>query len=133
MKSSVWVESVQSIPLGVRFVQVRSVHFRAPWASSGMCGCVRSIHVDPGGRRVHSGAFGPFLRALVFAGFNCVCSLHSRAPLGSSGSFGYGWSIPVRHCCVRVSSGAFGPLPHTIEVVVVVRVRSVHSRAPFWA
>ena len=37
-----------------------SVHSRPPWGPSASFGCVRSIPVRPGGRRVHSGAFGQF-------------------------------------------------------------------------
>ena len=33
-------------------LQLRSVHSRTPWVSSGSFGCFRSIPVLPGGRRV---------------------------------------------------------------------------------
>ena len=107
--ASVSVGSIRSIlmlPSGVRFVRVRSVHFRAPWGSSETFGCVPSIPVHRGGFLVRSGAFGQFLRALR----SFVCSVHSRAPWVFSGSFECVWSIPVRY----------------IGVVVLVRVRSDH-------
>ena len=62
----------------------------------------------PDGRRVRSGAFGPFPSALVVDGFVQVRSIPSRQ-LWESGVF-----------------------PSALGVVVLVRVRSVHSRAPWF-
>ena len=94
---------------------VRSVHFRAPWWTSGSFRCVRSIPVRLGGGRVPSGAFGSLPYTLEFVGVVLVHSVHSRAP--------------------GVRSGAFGPFPCSIAVVGFVRVRSLHfrtSKGSFW-
>ena len=89
-------------------VCVRSVHSRSPWGSSGSFVFVRYIPVRPGGRRVHSGAFGPFLCALGVAG--CV-------RLGGH----------------RVHSGAYVRIPCALRVVGLGRVLSAHHRGTWGA
>ena len=134
----------------VGFVQVRSVHSRAPCGSAVSYGCVRSIPVQSGSGRIRSGVFGPFPSALgvvvlvrvrsvvrqVSSGsivcfpFSCahgvvvLVRVRSAHSLASWGSFRYVRSIPVRHGDRRVHTGVLGPF------LCCLGVRSVHSRAP---
>ena len=62
----------------VVLVRVRSVHFCAPWGSSGSFGSIPARH---GCRRVRSDALAPVIRALGVVGFLWVRLVHSRAPL----------------------------------------------------
>ena len=68
------------------FIQVRSVHFSAPWRTSGSFAIVLA---HTGARRVHLhclGAFGPTLGVVGFIRVRWVYSCSRRVHLGASGS-----------------------------------------------
>ena len=90
--------------------------------------CVQSNPMRPMGRRVRSGAFGPFSCGLGIVVFIRVHSVHYRAPKGSSDLFVCVRFIAVRRGGRGLCSCAFAPFSCTLGVV---RVRFVHSRAPW--
>ena len=101
-------------------------------------GFIGFIPSRAGGRRVHSGSLGPFLRVLGMVAFIRVGWVHLGAPLASSGSFSFIRAFislirahPERR---RVNSdsfvralGSWGSFGDALLVVGFIRVRWVHS------
>ena len=63
----------------VGVILVRWIYSGAPCGSSGSFGFVGYIRPRPGGRRIHSGSLGSFVRALGVVGFILI---HSYAVAG---------------------------------------------------
>ena len=113
---------IHSCPLGRECPGGDGVRSCAPLRSSGSF----MLIAYPGGRRVHSGSLGSFVRALVVGGFIRVRCVRSGAPWVSSSSFGFIRGLPGGR---RVHSGSLGSFRRGLGVVGFINVRWVHSGA----